>query len=152
VEWKLRSNVVLPPHDDDLREKAAQLAYGINTAAAVGALWELAPWSWFTDWFTNVGDFLIATNNALPITYQNICIMVQREAKAQHTLTQPLDPRLSLSGMPVEEMRIKERFTHPTLLLPFLPTKFPFLDHGKWSILSSLAVLKAKVPGKGWKS
>lgn len=36
----------------------------LGTRADLELLWELAPWSWLSDWFVNIGD-LIAVNNAL---------------------------------------------------------------------------------------
>jgi hypothetical protein len=56
--------------DDDsslfnsLRRVAFLARKGLGIRADLELLWELAPWTWLSDWFVNIGD-LLAVNNAL---------------------------------------------------------------------------------------
>lgn len=51
------------PEDDRIRQlQAAQLALGLGLTPK--QLWDAVPWSWFVDWFTNIGDYLAATQNS----------------------------------------------------------------------------------------
>lgn len=72
VRWKpntLPSLIPLPK----LTKQAKQLVYGLNPKGV--DLWNVIPWTWFVDWFLNVGQYLEATNNELDVTPSKPCIM-----------------------------------------------------------------------------
>nr|UJQ84975.1 MAG: putative maturation protein [Leviviridae sp.] len=64
VRWKADSDLPLSP-EGQLR-LAQQITYGLSLTPK--QLWDAIPWSWFIDWFTNIGDLLQATQNAWGIS------------------------------------------------------------------------------------
>lgn len=120
-------------------ELAEDLHYGRNTHAVLSALWELTPWSWFTDWFVGIGDTIAATNNTIPLTWSDICVMRTLVAKREYVFT-GVPSVITLKGEHSEMMVRKERH----LAYPILPfsVSIPWLTAGQWSILGALATLK----------
>jgi len=143
AEWKILPDSVLPQLDDvELDRFNRRVALGITTHGALEAAWELTPWSWFIDWFSNVGDMLAATNNSVGCTWGRICVMRTSYSRT----TYDLDP-VGTSSWPTFdgwydlEFQRKERWpTYPIVPVP-LPT-LPIFDGGKLSILLSLAALR----------
>lgn len=75
------------PEDDTLpkaggieQQKLAR-ALVLGTSARNGTwdnlsdIWELLPWSWAADWFGNMGDYLMASRNAIPVKIHDLHIM-----------------------------------------------------------------------------
>jgi hypothetical protein len=48
------------------RDEALSSLYGLNVTPEL--IWELTPWSWLVDWFTNVGDVLSNMSGAGPVS------------------------------------------------------------------------------------
>ncbi len=63
----------LPPSADKLLQQARLAVHGWRISPADA--WELMPWSWFSDYFFNVGDYLEATSNRSEFSLESICIM-----------------------------------------------------------------------------
>lgn len=129
--------------DLDICKDANKQVRGLTTWGAVAATWELLPWSWLIDWFSNVGTMVQALNNAIELQYRNICIMQHCRVDQTFVVTDPLHPRNArIEYDPV--IRWKERklrYTNP-LLIPFPTPRLPFLTDGKLSIIASLAALR----------
>jgi len=150
VKWTASPDFRIPlgPSGRDFRLRTS---LGINSQAALATLWELTPWSWFIDWFAGIGTIISATNNAIPMTWGNICIMRTTTVKSMFQIHDGLwSQYFSLSGELSETHTRKERW--PSVpVLPFVPSYLPLFDSGKWSILASLLALKwfrAGRPGK----
>jgi hypothetical protein len=142
-EWKLSPDSILPSLSDaDLRRFNKRVMLGITSHGVLETAWELCPWSWFIDWFSNVGDLISATNNTVGCTWGRICVM--RHSKSWRTYD--FDPAGSatwptFSGWYKLQMERKERW--PTIpAVPFPLPSLPLLDGGKLSILLSLAALR----------
>jgi hypothetical protein len=114
----------------------ADITGGINGYGALKALWELAPWSWLIDRFANVGEFIDATNNRIPVSAHRICIMRKRLIKADRVAAD-VSPYVTLSGDNWKSQESKERRVVSSWTLPFQVT-FPVLDRAFLSILGAL--------------
>jgi len=64
--------------DDQLQTRAALLAEGLYVSPR--AVWDALPWSWFIDWFSNVGDFISANQNVMDIYHTDEWVHTKIEA------------------------------------------------------------------------
>jgi len=121
---------------------AKRLTFGFTSHEALATAWELTPWSWLVDWFSNVGDVIAASNNSIGLQWSKICLM---RRMFTNTHAKP-DPAQTTSWCIVNNdyhlvHERKERFPcFPVIPVP-LPS-LPILTNGQWSILASLAVLR----------
>lgn len=144
AEWVLDPNSYIPKLDSQgLEGLARRLALGLTSHEALATAWELTPWSWFVDWFGNVGDMIAATNNSIPCTFRRLCLM--RHSVGVNTVK--FNPATSsswpiINGWYSVNFVRKER--HPVFpVLPVPVPRLPIIDNGKWSILAALATLRA---------
>jgi len=143
AQWKLAPDSVLPQLGfDPLKKLAAGLSLGITNHEMLAAAWELAPWSWLVDWFSNIGDVIAATNNSVELNWQKICVMRHMtqvtDAKVDRAISTPW---VTLDSDYVLRYERKERYPC-TPVLPFQFPMLPIIDGGKMSILASLAALR----------
>lgn len=144
VNYKLQSDFVFPEKaSDEMMYFTRRLLFGHNARGLLETAWELIPWSWLIDWFTGFGDVISATNNTIPTTWSNICIMRTMRSDAYYSIVPGAwQSWVRLNGVPSENHVIKERFT-AFPVLPFSPSLRRLSDVDAWSVLASLAVLKA---------
>lgn len=127
----------LPPQTNaELRKKAIRLVYGLELSPS--NIWEAIPWSWLTDWFSNVGDYLSLYNNVVPCTPSTPCVMTTEMTTRTFT---PVYLNCSYSGGDATSIvqtksRALQGFT--------LTGGIPFLTGRQLSILGSLAVLRLR--------
>lgn len=143
AEWKLLPNTFIPNmSDDELMKFTRRVMSGINSHGALEAAWELLPWSWFIDWFSNVGTMLSATNNSVPCTWGRLCLMMTTKSVLDIETTPADRPSwVELRGSFQNEWVRKDR----QVVYPVIPVPLPYLpilDGGKLSILAALAVLR----------
>jgi hypothetical protein len=125
-----------------MKDWARNLTFGLNSHGALAAAWELTPWSWLADWFSNVGDVIAATNNSVPCTWSNLCYMrklrsVIHAKPGSHTL----EAWVSIDSDYVVQWLRKERY----VVFPVVPIPLPYLPiitGGKLSILAALAAVR----------
>lgn len=125
-----------------LNNWARDLTFGMTSHGALQAAWELTPWSWLVDWFSNVGDVIAATNNSVPCTWSRLCYM--RHLKSVTTCkpgSHTIEAGVAIHSDYVISWERKERYP----VFPVIPIPLPYLpilDGGKLSILASLAALR----------
>lgn len=138
ARWTLDPGASLPTTEAGLYDLALRLTLGFTSFEAIVASWELLPWSWLIDWFLNVGQWLQAINNTLPVTLSGINWM--RRSTSQSVYTKPeISAGTHLEGWYTESQTTLERKQVPHLLayVPSLST-IPALTSGQMSILGSL--------------
>ncbi len=64
--------------DAELLAQARAYVHGwdFSGGGIASTLWELLPWSWFADYFLNMGDFLMASRNQIEFIPADCCRMV----------------------------------------------------------------------------
>ncbi len=131
-----------------LQQKAWSGATGYTSHEVLATLWELTPWSWFIDWFSNVGDLIAATNNTFYLTWSKLSLMRKSSSRTSYTVTLPLNDSwvvFDKNAFHYESFVRKERYP----VVPFNPfplPSLPIINGRKWSILASLARLGALRP------
>lgn len=135
VVWRPSKSLGLPT-PDQRRQQAFRSALGLDLT--ISTVWELLPWSWLIDWFSNVGDFLSAHRNTVP-AYPTMCaVMTRVESTKRWTITKT-PPGVTATGT-VAKRVLKTRSSF--LPTPQLSVGIPFLGAGQLSILGSLAVTR----------
>jgi hypothetical protein len=141
VRWKPTS---LPfpgwhPSDVELNQKAIQLALGLTTEGVMKGAWDVLPWTWLIDWFTNASDFLSINSSTIPASPANINTMRTTVTLGQHTLVSDLPTGVRDGGGQV---------VHTTLErapgLGSLTASLPTLDASRLSVLGALFIQRFK--------
>ncbi|UJQ85477.1 MAG: putative maturation protein [Alehxovirus allofundivivens] len=123
----------LPPKDEtEYRRRAIQIVYGLDLAPAT--IWEALPWSWMVDWFTNVGDYLVAYNNVCPVKATPPCLMTYTRTDASVVRTDTYSNVTGGTATAVTETKLRSVQT------PTLTASIPFLTGRQLSILGALFI------------
>jgi len=69
----------------DLTAEARRAVHGWRVSPA--DVWELLPWSWFIDYFGNIGDYLQATDNTIAYNDGPACVMTHSKTEMTLRLT-----------------------------------------------------------------
>lgn len=102
-------------------------------------VWELIPWSWFVDWFTNVGSILNATRNELGCTPGLVYLCEHRKSELKSGKVSISPHGVTMS--PYHSVReTKER----RLATPYFSASLPFLNDKQVSILGSIAISRSR--------
>jgi hypothetical protein len=150
AQWKLKPTTVLPERGAILDvpqhlltelKRAERLTFGLTEYEFLATAWELTPWSWLIDWFSNTGDIIAACNNTVDCTYHNVCVMQHSEAIRTFLYTTGSHP-FAIPCLKQQDyyqrMERKERFVCSPILPVPIP-QLPMLTSGQWSILAALA-------------
>lgn len=140
VRWRPDGTVKTPDTDRRRVMEARRAVYGLN--ADLSSAYNLMPWSWLLDYFSNVGDVIDATRNSVGARPGNTNIMVHT---IQAGVITPV-PRKGLSGGGRIDVReTKERIVASGFTGHF--SSSPILTNKQVSILGSLAV--SRLPRRG---
>lgn len=129
-----------PPTDQQLMNQI----YGLSVHGVLSSAWELLPWSWLIDWFTNMGDIINFSNNEIATTSTS-CVMSMRISKFTNpggVAVWPNDGSKSWVGC-TTLFETKGRYPYRPGLDAF-SVSLPFLGGNQLSILGSLALLRGR--------
>lgn len=134
VRWKATQLPSAKWSHQKLSRTARNLVFGLNVNPK--ALWDAFPWSWLVDWYANVGDFLEAHHNAIPLTRDSVCVMRHSWAFASWTRIDQYVPYIR-GGEGSATAESKARFLGGG---PVLSATLPFISGRQFSILGALAI------------
>lgn len=132
--------VSAPPNDQQLMNQI----YGLSVHGVISSAWEVLPWSWLIDWFTNFGELIKASNNEIATTSTS-CVMSMSTVTFTNpggVAEWPSDGSKSWSGCK-STMETKARYPYRPGLDAF-SVKLPYLSNNQLSILGSLALLRGR--------
>jgi hypothetical protein len=103
-------------------------------------VWDFIPWTWLSDYFFNMGDYLEAHGTLARTTVTRMCIMSTRKQSSE------LLPYHIESGLSASSSRMltttKRRFVYPNPTPSISLT--PFITEGQMSIIGALYATRAK--------
>nr|UJQ85056.1 MAG: hypothetical protein 1 [Leviviridae sp.] len=138
VRWHVHENFYLS--DKQRRAKALNIIIGNKLDPLT--MWEAMPWSWFIDYFTNLGDFISSTRNSLHTTHSIPRIMYHKTTRFtsyQHTYYHSSSTGWEVHFSPMSNViENKSRNIVPASLAAFTE----FLSGSQLSIVGSLYVTK----------
>lgn len=130
VVWTIPKGNIPPKGSPEEKYLANRLANGIDITPRT--LWELMPWTWMIDWFSNIGDFIDLSYNIIGAASGRYCVMhhITNEWRFEN-----LSNLSFTQGSPRAE--IKRRVPLATV---YPEVHLPFVTGGMASILGNLAV------------
>lgn len=127
------------------RKSAIRTLWGLDLSPA--ALWELIPWSWLVDWFSNVGDLIDVSSGSSIVenlVAKDAYVMCESFSTLDFETIGYLTPMVTLNwrGTLSRKNRVKAS-----------PFGFNLSEEEfslrQWSILSALGITKFKRPARG---
>jgi len=122
-----------------MRKLAKRAVYG--STLDLKTMWDIIPFTWLVDWFTNIGKYLAASRGVVPATLATCVVMV-------HSRTEWSSDEYSRiqNGKPLvqEAIRVIRETKSRTSVSPTLDAHFPLLDGEQKGILASLMAAKIK--------
>jgi len=116
----------------DAEHEAFISALGIQPS--IHSLWQLIPWSWLIDWFTNLGDILAQTRNRIPYKIHRLNLMAKLDGPVRHEITSGPSTVFMVPG----DIRYQV-FRRQPYAAPSFPTyKIPLLTLGQMGTLAAL--------------
>jgi hypothetical protein len=125
--------------DQKVRAQVRRVIHGYSVDPA--SIYELMPWSWLIDYFSNLGTIVKASRNSFEAHHSSVRLMTET-----HTIVNSNRHTSNGSGQYIirctpyhAERWTKWRRTNTSSLLS---TRIGLLNGSQWSVLGSLAVLK----------
>jgi hypothetical protein len=132
---------VLPryyPNDLEVFRLAKQVALGLTQEGLAKGAWDLLPWTFIVDWFTNAGDFLVSHSNTIPASPSVVNVMTETRTKFVFSVADMTYGYTGGDG--VSDLVTKNRYVGGGAASAFIP----FIGGDRLSILSALFVQRFK--------
>lgn len=140
VKWKPNNPPGLKynPSDAEKIKLAQRVAGGLTPEGLVKGAWDLLPWSWMVDWFSNTGDWLTQNSGTIPASAVETCVMTERNTVVQHSVQSKPTELIDHGGYGL--LTGKNRVVSSGTLA----AQIPFMDSGRLSVLGALFVQRFK--------
>lgn len=122
--------------DGELASLARRIVHGwdLSLGSYSSTLWNLLPWSWFSDYFFNLGDYLDSQRNGVGAVARLGCVMTNIRTVWSQEVKKPVQPNITASaGHYILEQKFR------VLASAGLSATVPFLSAGQLVTLSSIA-------------
>jgi hypothetical protein len=129
-------------NDRELIFQAKRIALGITPEGLYAGAWDLLPWTWLLDWFTNIGTFMLEYSNTVPAVSSGACIMTQTDSRFDYTVASLTSGYTGGGGSATYTTKV--RSTGVTSIT----ASIPFIGVDRLSILEALFVQRFKRVGR----
>jgi hypothetical protein len=102
-------------------------------------LWNGVPWSWFIDWFSNVGTLIATHGNGVDYLFTDLCVMQYQSKVTEVTKVEGHPSGLTVTGgHRLQELKLRHpsAFPSPTIMV------VPMFGLRQFAILGSLSISK----------
>jgi len=137
IHWasaRLQLSVALS--ERDLRLAAFDAVLGLGGGISKQA-WELLPWSWLIDWFTNTGDILGAYRSGIKFSWKALNIMSMTTWDIKMTFPS-VRPTFHVSLTTPQGIATLKRRQQAVIVSTYPQFYIPYLNAGQWGILAAL--------------
>ena len=124
------------PNDAAIRRQAYQAITGANLNPVV--IYDLIPWSWLGDWFTNFHDMLASNSYSVPAVCDSVCIMTHTKTVVSWRQLNEIQLAGTQGGLAYALREHKERAVGSGSNYP--TATIPTLNGWQLSILGALGV------------
>jgi hypothetical protein len=139
VRWHVTRNFELA--DESMRAMARKIIMGNQLDHMT--LYELMPWSWLIDYFTNLGNLVSSTRNLLDVGHGSVRIMTHTRTEVA-TSNHDWGNGAGGTRITCTEIRNSREDKTRDLASPTLAAKTDLLTPGQTSILGSLAAIRLR--------
>lgn len=136
VRWTATSLPSTRYSNKELQSLATRLVFGANLNPE--AIWDAIPWSWLIDWFSNVGSYLGAHTNVIPVQPSQPLVMTHRRTTVSYTRIDSASAVFGGNGFTLLEHKTR------ALATATLSASIPFLSGRQLSILGALAIQRSR--------
>jgi len=141
TRWKPRGRIDGPPADWQI----AQNMLGLDVHGLSASAWEILPWSWCIDWFSNMGDFLDISSNSMNASLTGMTIMKYKARTTEFQTAIYRIPGRDKFVSPYENLyEVMTRKVGGFPGIESIAVGLPILSTNQISILSSIAMLRGK--------
>jgi len=135
VRWK--PDTGFPPYnptDAEIIKTAKRVSLGLTVEGTMKGVWDVLPWTWMINWFTNIGAYAMQHSNTVPALPSSACVMTTTISKRSYS-TKYITPGYSSVGG-YATYTTKERYVGSGSITAHLP----FITRDRLSILESLFI------------
>lgn len=127
--------------DPEMASLAWKLSLGLTPQAIISQGWDLLPWSWLIDWFTNFGDFISLTNNSVAYLGGpgSVSTVEDTILKYSWRVVPPTSPERWFNTLSFRDGVFRRRDWTRGIHVTYPSITGPFLDGSQTSILASIA-------------
>lgn len=130
VRWAPSGRISLPSNAEI--QALAERSVMVNSLIDFSTLWEITPWSWMADWFSNTSEYLATTRNTVPARIVALVTM-------KHGQTTWYSPAAAIDGGSITSIHVsrQQKLRRVGTVSPV--AQFGFLNGNQMGILAALA-------------
>ena len=142
IRWKPTQLVPHHPGDAKVRQLARQVVSGMTSEGLAKGLWDVLPWTWMVNWFTNVGNYALAQSNTVPAQHMSKNFMSQVKVTWTPGPSRPVNVLSDQTSIHCDQTYVQKTRIPSSGVTPGF--QLPFIDSKRLSVLSALAIQRLK--------